>query len=81
MKSNVRNYFFVVLLWIILVITCFDTFAQCAMCRATVESNEGKVGEGLNLGILYLMAVPYILLLGGGIWFFKNKAKKVGEKN
>ena len=48
------------------------TFAQgCAMCKAVVESGEGSgnifggeqaVGKGLNMGILYLMAVPYVLL-------------------
>ncbi|MBL7953771.1 MAG: hypothetical protein JNJ91_01945 [Flavobacteriales bacterium] len=43
----------------------------CAMCKAVVESGEGSgnifggeqaVGKGLNMGILYLMAVPYVLL-------------------
>lgn len=41
----------------------------CAMCKAVVESGEQGVlggnqaiGAGLNKGILYLMAVPYILL-------------------
>lgn len=39
------------------------------MCKAVVESGEQGVlggnqaiGAGLNKGILYLMAVPYILL-------------------
>lgn len=43
----------------------------CAMCKAVVESGDGggrifggeqNVGRGLNTGILYLMAVPYVLL-------------------
>jgi hypothetical protein len=42
------------------------TQAQCAMCKAVVEGAENgtleKTGAGLNKGILYLMAVPYILL-------------------
>lgn len=47
-------------------------FAQgCAMCKAVVQSGEGgshifggeqSIGRGLNTGILYLMAVPYLLL-------------------
>ena len=47
-------------------------FAQgCAMCKAVVQSGEGgarifggeqPIGRGLNSGILYLMAVPYLLL-------------------
>jgi hypothetical protein len=39
--------------------------AQCAMCRAVVESEaDGKTAEGINNGIVYLMAVPYILVAG-----------------
>ena len=41
--------------------------AQCAMCRAVVESEQGgKTAEGLNNGIVYLMAIPYILVAGLG---------------
>jgi hypothetical protein len=50
--------------------------AQCAMCKATVESNienGGKtVGKGLNNGILYLMSVPYIVLGGIGFMVYRN---------
>lgn len=42
------------------------TEAQCAMCKAAVESNvnndPNSVAKGINKGILYLMAVPYLLL-------------------
>ena len=52
------------------------TFAQCAMCRATVESNvtskESKVGSGLNSGILYLMAIPYILVGTVGFFWYRQ---------
>jgi len=43
----------------------------CAMCKAVVQSGENSshifggeqaIGKGLNMGILYLMAVPYLLL-------------------
>jgi hypothetical protein len=41
-------------------------WAQCAMCRGTVESTMGNgrnnVGIGLNTGILYLFAMPYIIV-------------------
>ena len=40
--------------------------AQCAMCKAAVESSQGQqnsVANGINKGILYLMAVPYLLLM------------------
>lgn len=48
------------------------TNAQCAMCRAVLESEEGQsTAEGINDGIVYLMAVPYILV--GGIAYFIYK--------
>ncbi len=54
-----------------------ENFAQCAMCRATAESATESVdkgiGEGLNSGILYLMGVPYLLLLTVGVIFFRKK--------
>ena len=37
--------------------------AQCAMCRAVLESEDGQsTAEGINNGILYLMVVPYLLI-------------------
>jgi len=46
-----------------------ETNAQCAMCRAVLESEEGQTAaEGINDGIVYLMAIPYILI--GGIGYF-----------
>ncbi len=50
--------------------------AQCAICKATVESNienGGKtVGRGLNTGILYLMSIPYLVLGGIGFMVYRN---------
>ena len=35
--------------------------AQCAMCRAVLESDGNtSTAEGINNGIVYLMAIPYI---------------------
>jgi hypothetical protein len=50
--------------------------AQCAMCRAVVESEQGgKTAEGLNNGIVYLMAIPYILVAGLGFVIYRNFRK------
>jgi len=33
------------------------------MCRAVLESEEGQeTAKGINKGILYLMAIPYLLV-------------------
>lgn len=47
--------------------------AQCAMCRAVVESEaDGKTAEGINNGIVYLMAIPYILVAGLFYFIYKK---------
>lgn len=60
--------------------TCADTFAQCAMCKSVVESNidgGSAIGSGLNDGILYLMAMPYIALgIIAFVWSRYNKRIK-----
>ena len=54
--------------------------AQCAMCKAEVEANlkeGGSAGAGLNEGILYLMAMPYIaMLLFGILYYFQKRSKQ-----
>ncbi|GAB1856273.1 hypothetical protein MHTCC0001_11080 [Flavobacteriaceae bacterium MHTCC 0001] len=47
--------------------------AQCAMCRAVLESEEGQTAaEGINNGIMYLMAIPYILVAGIGYLIYRK---------
>lgn len=75
------------ILFVLIVLVVFvsvDAEAQCAMCKKNVESNlqtGGSVGKSLNTGILYLMAVPY-LLLGSIVFVFFRKqiAGKLGFK-
>lgn len=72
MKKFVLTVFFTVFMW-------GGTQAQCAMCRAALETEEtGLKAEAVNDGIVYLMAFPYILLLAGGVVIYrimKNKKK------
>lgn len=54
-------------LLVLLLLLAFPSLvdAQCAMCRAVVESEaDGKTAEGINNGIVYLMAFPYLLVAG-----------------
>ena len=56
------EYLFLILFFLVL-LTPMDVEAQCAMCRAVLESEStGKAAEGINNGIVYLMAVPYVLV-------------------
>ncbi len=68
---------------IILILFSFLFFiesnAQCAMCRAVLESEETKTtAEGINDGIVYLMAIPYLLV--GGIIFYIYKKYRTLKK-
>lgn len=60
-------------------ITSISLNAQCAMCKAAVEANlkdGGNAGAGLNQGILYLMAMPYIAMLLFATFYYLQKRKK-----
>ncbi len=55
----------------------FKDKAQCAMCRAVLENEEGqKTAEGINNGIIYLMLIPYILIGGIGFIIYRKLQKK-----
>ena len=52
---------------------------QCAMCKAAVEANlkdGGNAGAGLNQGILYLMAMPYVAMIIFGVIYYIQRSKK-----
>ncbi len=51
--------------------------AQCAMCKAAVET--GGEGDGLNKGILFLLTMPYLIAMGLGFVWWKNKKRMEEE--
>ena len=55
--------------------------AQCAQCAATVATNAksgDKTANGLNKGILFLLAAPYLAVGAVGyIWYKKYRRKNV----
>lgn len=69
------------LLAAILVLTQIDAVAQCAMCRTTVESTisngRSNIATGLNTGILYLLAAPYVIVAAiAFLWFRQSKQEQ-----
>ncbi|SDB57795.1 hypothetical protein SAMN03097699_2258 [Flavobacteriaceae bacterium MAR_2010_188] len=57
-----------------------QSFGQCAMCRAVLESEDGQsTAAGVNNGIMYLMSIPYLLVAAIGLiiyfQFFRPKNK------
>ncbi|MBP6386481.1 MAG: hypothetical protein KA313_08405 [Pseudarcicella sp.] len=61
-----------------------STAAQCAMCRASVESTisngRSNLAEGLNTGILYLLLAPYLCFMVIGYLWYKNSKKQTAQR-
>ncbi|PYF76094.1 hypothetical protein [Pedobacter nutrimenti] len=59
--------------------------AQCAMCTISAEQgvkNGNTQSKGLNTGVLYLMAIPYLLIGGlGTLWYLKYRKKNISLKH
>ena len=76
MTKNLRLPLFLVLIALLLV-AIPEVAAQCPMCRMSAESNlqnGGSAGKGLNNGILYMLATPYLLIgLIGYMWWRNRK--------
>ncbi|MBC8753096.1 hypothetical protein H2O64_00330 [Kordia sp. YSTF-M3] len=69
------------ILLLIIMLSVFSLEAQCAMCRAVLESESDlSQAKGVNNGIVYLMAIPYILVATLGIFIYKKYNKKTAEK-
>ncbi|PHQ31154.1 hypothetical protein [Leeuwenhoekiella nanhaiensis] len=63
-------------LTVLFLLLSFAMQAQCAMCRAVLESEtDNSMAEGVNNGIVYLAAIPY-LLMGGLIYFIYRSRRK-----
>lgn len=75
MKKQLSSLIFIISL-LFLSFIAIDALAQCPMCKIAAESNllnGGSKGQGLNVGILYMLAIPYILMFGlGFIWWRRN---------
>ena len=68
-------------LYLILLMLAFavvESNAQCSMCRSTLENNlsNGNAGiaAGINMGILYLLVMPYLAaMIIGYLWYKTSK--------
>jgi hypothetical protein len=59
------------------------SYGQCPMCKTALTSNRGQksmskpvVGNGINKGILLLLATPYVLVGTAGAVFFNYRRKQ-----
>jgi hypothetical protein len=72
------------LLAIFLVLIALGAEAQCAMCRAQLENNvsngETGIAAGINIGILYLLAMPYLIAIVLGYLWYKSSKKNANAQ-
>ncbi len=61
-----------------------ELMAQCAMCRGTVEStvSNGRsiIASDLNLGIVYLLIIPYLIVASIGYLWYRNSKREYGKR-
>ena len=65
----------IILTFILYVSSIAVSLAQCSMCRAVPTSNHNhgeNVANGLNTGIMYLLALPYLILVSLIFYFFRK---------
>jgi hypothetical protein len=80
---KLRKWFFITILALGFILAAENTQAQCPMCRMAVESNlkgGGSAGKGLNTGILYMLATPYVLIGGLAYVWWRNRRKPEEEE-
>ena len=64
-----------IFLSLLIVATPLLSAAQCAVCAAGAASDlktGGSVGKGLNSGILYLLAFPYVVFVGFMVYRYRE---------
>ena len=75
-KSNQIKLLVAVAAGFVLLFFSFDVEAQCAMCKASIESSveEGvpSPGSGINQGIMYIMGIPYLLVATAGFFIYRH---------
>ena len=74
---NIKTFTsFLLVLMVLTLVGVVDADAQCAMCKGAAEANLKQGGgdpRGLNNGILYMLAMPYLLVGGIGLWWWRNR--------
>lgn len=72
MKGQMKSWSVLILI-LLTVLYSQPLFAQCAMCKAAVESGGSDINiSSLNAGILYLASFAYILISVIGFILYRN---------
>lgn len=73
-----------IVLLMMLLVSSVVSNAQCAMCRAQLENNVSNgtpgIAAGINTGILYLLVMPYLIVLVLGYFWYKSSRKNANTQ-
>lgn len=73
-----------VLGFVLSVVIPFVSFGQCAMCRTQLENNVSNgnpgIAAGINTGILYLLIMPYLIILTLGYFWYKSSRRNANAE-
>ena len=60
------------------------SWGQCAMCRTQLENNVSNgnpgIAAGINTGILYLLSMPYLIVIVLGYFWYKTSRKNASTQ-
>jgi len=74
-----QKYYLII---VIFIFAALPADAQCAMCRAVLESEEdGSLAASVNDGIVYLMLFPYLFIGGVGFFIYRMYRKSKVKEN
>jgi hypothetical protein len=69
---------------LLLIGNCQLVMAQCAMCKGAVQTNmstgRNVIGNGINAGIAYLFAFPYLIVGVIAYLWYRNSKKALAQR-
>jgi hypothetical protein len=68
MKQRIKILSF----FVVLLLSSVCMYAQCSICSKTASQMGEEAGRGLNSGIIYLAAAPFLILTYIGYRWWKN---------
>ena len=75
--APVKKIIFIALITFVSILyTSNAVIAQCSICARTAQQMGEKPAQGLNSGILYLMAAPFLVVGVIGYRWWKSNGKE-----
>jgi hypothetical protein len=68
MKQHIK----ILSIFVVLLLSSVCMYAQCSICSKTASQMGEEAGRGLNSGIIYLAAAPFLILSYIGYRWWKN---------